>query len=374
DVPFASYDTNDTAAAAAAELDSLGSYYRGPRDQNGKVTTDLLFRGPFVGETAGPYMSQLMFTPTSMGAQTIDQKLQTFSPGQEFMTDTDTFLQVQNGVSTGKTLQFDAVSRYLYNGRGLAAYTHVDVLYQAYFTGLLVLGTLGVPANPGNPYLNSTKQNGFSTFGGPDYTAAVGEIAARALNKVWYQKWLVHLTHRPESGGGVLHQILSGNSKKIDATLNSNILNSQAPQMVFSQYGTFLLPQPFPEGSPTHPSYPTGHGTVGGACITLLKFFFDGSYVIPNPMVPSADGTSLEPYTGSDKLTVNGELNKLARNVTFGHGVFSSIHWRSDSDVSMLLGEAVALSWLQDRAQTYKEKFTIQIQRLDGSTATISNE
>ena len=102
DVPFASYDTNDTAAAAAAELDSLGSYYRGPRDKNGKVTTDLLFRGPFVGETAGPYLSQLMFTPTSLGAQTIDQKLQTFSPGQEFMTDTDTFLQVQNGISTGR--------------------------------------------------------------------------------------------------------------------------------------------------------------------------------------------------------------------------------------------------------------------------------
>ena len=236
------------------------------------------------------------------------------------------------------------------------------------------MGTLGVPANPGNPYLKSTKQNGFSTFGGPDYTAAVGEIAARALSKVWYQKWLVHLTHRPESGGGVLQQILSGNSKKIDATLNSNVLNAQAPQMVFSQFGTFLLPQAFPEGSPTHPSYPTGHGTVGGACITLLKFYFDGSYVIPNPMVPSADGTSLEPYTGGDQLTVNGELNKLAHNVTYGHGIHSSIHWRSDSDVSMLLGEAIALSWLQDRAQTYKEKFTIQLQRLDGSTATISNE
>jgi hypothetical protein len=70
------------------------------------------------------------------------------------------------------------------------------------------------------------------------------------------------------------------------------------------------------------PAYPTGHGTVGGACITLLKFFFDGNFVIPNPVVPTSDGLSLVPYTGSDagQLTVNGELNKLGHNVTFGYG------------------------------------------------------
>jgi len=31
--------------------------------------------------------------------------------------------------------------------------------------------------------------------------AALGEIAARALDVVWYQKWRVHLRHRRESGG-----------------------------------------------------------------------------------------------------------------------------------------------------------------------------
>jgi len=41
------------------------------------------------------------------------------------------------------------------------------------------------------------------------------------------------------------------------------------------------FPQSYPEGSPTHPAYPTGHGVVGGACITVLKFFFDGTFVIP---------------------------------------------------------------------------------------------
>ena len=115
---------------------------------------------------------------------------------------------------------------------------------------------------------------------------------------------------------------------------------------------------------------------IAGACITILKFFFDGSYVIPNPLVPSDDGLSLVPYTGSDagQITVSGELNKLARNITFGHGIHAGIHWRSDSQQSLILGEAFAISVLQDKAQTYNEKFTVRFAKLDGSIATISNQ
>ena len=108
----------------------------------------------------------------------------------------------------------------------------------------------------------------------------------------------------------------------------------------------------------------------------LLKFFFDGNFVIPNPVVPSSDGLSLRPYTGGDagQITVNGELNKLAHNISFGHGIHSGIHWRSDTDSSIQQGEAVAISILQDRAQTYNERFTVSFTKIDGTTATISNQ
>jgi len=375
DVAFTDYSTNAPAIAAATELTGMPAY-RGPRDNNGNVTPALLFRGAFRGETIGPYMSQLMITPTAFGQQEMTQLMTTYQPGIDYMTDTTTFLQVQNGISTGLSNQVDPTPRYLHDWRGLAAWTHVDVLYQGYFVALMVLATLNAPANPGSPYNGSKTQNGFSTFGGPDFAASVGEVAARALNHVWFQKWLVHLTHRPEIGGGLVHQVLSGNGNKVQAHPNSNVLNSQAVARSFSKYGTWLLSQPFPEGSPTHPSYPTGHGTVGGACITILKFFFDGSYVIPDPLVPSSDGLSLQPYTGPDagEITVNGELNKLARNVTFGHGVGAGIHWRTDSDTAMLLGEAMALSNLRDKARTYHEKFSVNITKLDGTVVTISNE
>src|SRR5205807_4101531 len=112
--------------------------------------------------------------------------------------------------------------------------------------------------------------------------------------------------------------------------------------------------------------------------------FFDGNQKIRpllaaagrDLVVPSADGLSLNTYTGADRnnLDLNGELNKLAYNVSFGHGIHAGIHFRSSTYWSILLGEQVALSILQDRAKSYNEPFTINITKFDGTTATITNQ
>ena len=375
DVAFTDYAANSTAIQAAQELSGMPSY-TGPRDSNGNVTPDLLFRGGYPGETIGPYISQLHIIPSFFGAQEMNQLMFTYAAGVDYMNDPTTFQQVQNGIDTGLRNQLDPQARYLHDGRGLGAYTHVDVLYQAYFTAYLVLNTLHVPVNPGNPYVGSRTQNGFGTFGQPDFAATVAAVASFALNCVWYHKWYVHLRHRPESGGAIVRQILTGHGGTIEGHPNNNVLNSMAVQQSFNRYGDYFLSQAFPEGSPTHPAYPTGHGVVAGACITILKFFFDGNFVIPNPVVPSSDGLSLLPYTGGDagQITVNGELNKIAHNISFGHGIHPGIHWRSDTDSSIQLGEALAISILQDRALTYNERFTVRFTKIDGTTATISNQ
>jgi len=373
DVSFSDYADNPLAHQAAAELTRQPTY-AGPRDSNGRVTTDLLFRGPYPGENLGPYVSQFMLMPTSFGAQPISQQLTTYVNGIDYMTDADTFQKIQNGIDTGLQIQIDPILRYLDNGRDLGAYTRVDVLFQAYFVAFLVMATMGVPKNPGNPYNSSTTQNGFGTFGGPDFAASICAVARPALNSVWYQKWVIHLRHRPESGGAIVRQILQGFGNTLMGHVNNNVLNSQAVQASFDKFGDYFLAMAYPEGSPSHPAYPTGHGTVAGACITVLKFFFDGDFVIQNPVVPTPGGLSLVPYTGGDTLTVNGELNKLAHNVSFGHGIHDGVHWRSDTDSSIQLGEAVAISVLQDRARTYKEPFTVTLTKIDGTTATISNQ
>ncbi|HKV41561.1 MAG TPA: vanadium-dependent haloperoxidase [Blastocatellia bacterium] len=375
DVAFTDYGSNPLASQAAAELSAIPSYL-GPRASSGLVTTDLLFRGGFPGESLGPYLSQFFVTPAMMGAQPLSQQMVTYLPNIDYMTSFNDWLTVQNGNVTGLKNQVDPQPRYLHDGRGLSAFTHVDVLYQAYFTALVVLGNIRAPLNPGNPYIGSRTQNGFGTFGDPDVAGTLAEVATRALNAVWYQKWFVHLRPRPEAIGGQVHLIKTGQADKTSVKPSPVVLNSVGLQQSFNKYGTWLLSQAFPEGSPTHPSYPTGHGTVGGACITVLKFFFDGSFVIPDPVVPTSDGLALQPYTGSDagQLTVNGELNKLGHNVSFGHGIHAGIHWRSDTDTSLLLGEAVALSILKDRALTYNEPFTIHLTKFDGTIATISNQ
>jgi membrane-associated phospholipid phosphatase len=309
--------------------------------------------------------------------------MESLAPNIDFMTSFADWMTVQNGNLSKQQIEKDPQLRYLRNGRDLAAYTHVDVLFQAYLTALLVAGTIKIPLNPGNPYAHSKTENGFSSFGDPDFAGTLCEVATRALNAVWYQKWMVHLRPRPEATGGIVHLIKTGKADKTDVKLSNVILNSKGLEASFEKYGTWLLSQAFPEGSPLHPSYPTGHGTVAGACITVLKFFFDGSQKIRplltkinrDVVVPSTDGLSLQPYAGADRdsLDVNGELAKLAHNVSYGHGIHAGIHWRSDTDISILLGEAVALAFLRDRARIYNEPFTVNLTKFDGSTATISN-
>ncbi|MGB8907784.1 MAG: vanadium-dependent haloperoxidase [Candidatus Cybelea sp.] len=378
DAAFTEYPSNTVAKQAAAELSSMPAY-TGPRDAANKVTPDLLFRGGFAGETIGPYVSQFLLLPTALGSLPINQQYTTNKSRVDFVTAPVEFLQVQNGIATGKSLTPGA-ALYLHDGRGFAAYTHDDVLYQAYFVAYLVLNTInsGGPAllNPGNPYVGNKTQNGFATLGQPDIAATLAAVAVEALKAVWYQKWLVHLRHRPESGGAIVYLLKTGQGGTIEGHVSNTVLNSQAVQSSFAANNSYFLSQAFPEGSPTHPAYPTGHGTVAGACITALKFFFDGTFQIANPVASSTDGTTTTAYTpppGEPPLTVNGELHKLARNISFGHGIHAGIHWRSDTETSIELGEAVALSYLRNRAHTYNEEFKISLTRLDGSTATISN-
>ncbi len=375
DIAFTDYSTNTIAAQAATELSSMPTY-AGPRNAADQVTPNLLFRGGFAGEMVGPYLSQFLLQDTALGSLPIVQQYQTNRAQIDFMLDPNEFLQVQNGRSTGRELT-PGGAFYLHDGRGLAAYTHDDVLYQAYFIAYLVLNTINAPLNPGNPYNGSPTQNGFATMGQPDIASALAAVAVEALKAVWYQKWWVHLRHRPESGGAIVHLQKTGQGGSIQGHVSNTVLKSQALQASYAATSntSYLLSQAFPEGSPTHPAYPTGHGVVAGACITVLKFFFDGDTLIENPMVPTNTGQMLMPYTGhgAGSLTVNGELHKLAHNISFGHGIHAGIHWRSDTDTSIQLGEAVALSYLRDRAHTYNEQFKISLTKLDGTTATIAN-
>ena len=398
DVQFEDYATSSIAAQACADLNSM-SYVR----QHGSifpypVTPQNLFRGAINsndGALKGPYLSQFMIQPTFMGVQPMTQMMQRFlsvsEGGGDYCTDPAEYLRIESGFPPSFNLQYDPLYRFMRMGRDLTAYTHVDALHQAYFVACLVLAEINCPVNPGNPYNGSLTQHGFHTLGtqagGPiDAKGTVPEMATRALKASWFHKWIVNLRQRPEEVGALLQARMTNQHPMPQAAqhLHPDLLNSAVLPIAHGQNGTYMLPLAFPEGAPAHPCYPTGHGTVGGACISAIKFFFDGSQRIRpllqaigrDVVVPSDDGLSLVPYTGADRddLTVNGELSKLAWNVTIGHGIHAGIHFRSSSYYSILLGEQVGISALKDRAKSYAEPFTISIKKFDGTTATISNQ
>jgi hypothetical protein len=147
-------------------------------------------------------------------------------------------------------------------------------------------------------------------------------------------------------------------------------VESAVVERVLSKHGTALLPVAFPEGCPTHPSYTAGHATVAGACVTILKWFYDENFVISQPVIPTPDGLALQPYFGPP-LTVGGELNKIASNVATGRNI-AGVHWRSDAMNSLRLGEEIAISLLRDQRALYPEghrgsTFT----RFDGTRITV---
>ncbi len=394
DVPFSEYATNSLVGQAVADMNNM-SYLSSQANNQFPfpVTRQNLFRGQFVagdGNVQGPYMSQFMIQPTYYGSQFLSQQHKIYLPvgggGTNYMTSVSEYQLVQNGGDSGRPIAYDPTPRYLRCGRDLAAYTRVDVLYQGYFTAFLVLAGLGAAPNPGNPYIGSVSQKAFGTLGGPDAAGTIAEMATRALKAAWFHKWIKDMRLRPEEYGGLVQARKTNASPmpQAAAALHPDVLNSAALTATWNNNQSYLLPQAFPEGSPTHPCYPTGHGTVGGACTTLLKFFFNGAQKI-RPLLtnagrdvyePSADGLSLNAYAGVDayNLDINGELNKLAYNITFGHGIHAGIHFRSSSYWSILLGEQVALSVLRDRAKSYNEPFTISIKKFDGTTATITNQ
>ena len=372
DVNFSDYVTNSDALAAADELSQLADF-RGPK-VGGSVTGNTLFRGFTTGDLVGPYVSQFLLLPFDYGALSVEQRFNTYLPassgGADYLRDAASWLAAQNGVPPTEQNRVDPIPRFVRCGRDLAAWVHVDVLFQAYFDASLWLIDNQAPLNPGNPYNNSRTQAGFGTFGPPHFASLLAEVATRALKAVWYEKWFVHRALRPEEFGGLTHFTVS---KIANYPLHSDVLNSNALENTYSRTGSYLLPQTFPEGCPQHPSYGAGHATVAGACVTILKALFDENHIIENPVVASTDGQSLLPYAGADaaNITVGGELNKLAANIGVGRN-HAGVHWRSDYEASLLLGEAVAISVLRDQKGCYNERLVgSSFTRFDGTSIVV---
>jgi hypothetical protein len=420
DVPFIDYDTQGATPGtviqrAARSLSSPwwgGEFtqFAGPK-VNGRVTPRTLFRGIYPGELIGPYVSQFLLkgnaTPTSAnnlpgrtdkdglisyGSRVIDQRQRTVLPGVDYLTTFNPWLQAQEGADFRGQDQVDPTRRFIRSLRDGANFVHFDLVVDAWYNaawyllseptgnqlnanaGTVVMRDREFPFDQGNPYNTALKQDGFITLGPVQALQLVTDVITRAGAAVWFQKWFVHRRLRPEELGGRIHNHLR-NARYYP--IHYQILWSLRWGMLSSYFnaGTgWLLPQAYPEGAPTHPAYGAGHAAISGACATILKAFFNEETPIENPVQASADGLTLVDYTGDDRncMTVGSELNKLAGNIAIFRNA-AGVHWRTDYDQSLLLGEQVAIEMLREISLTMNEPEYFLLTRFNGKRIRIQN-
>ncbi|WP_299404899.1 vanadium-dependent haloperoxidase [Acaryochloris sp. IP29b_bin.148] len=446
DQPFNDFETgtaNADITNSIARLNALSYITNGqpgrPRkvDSAGELDPQTVFRGSSPGVEVGPYLSQFLLIGNTdrngngsvdqglitYGVLHIDQKVPLAQPGEDYMREMDDYVLVQRGIRPGPEnyvpdggASSRPLRRFISTPRDLATYVHYDALYEAYLNACIILLEMGTPFDPSFDHLSgvgaaassaSTRRNagGFALYGGPHILNLVTEVATRALKAVRFQKFNNHIRLRPEalaarlelvrlglpappaliSSMGTFRGILENNS---GGTLNA------IAALPGVGAGSYFLPMAFPEGSPMHPAYGAGHATVAGACVTILKAFFDTSAVLAEsggtvtfkrlssgdtpiafraPAISNPPGGTLDASTPDEFLTLEGELNKLAANISIGRDM-AGVHYFTDYYDSLRMGEEIAIGILEEQALTYStDPFVLSLPTFDGDVRRIGS-
>lgn len=451
-------DINNTVNRLNA-LDYVSNQTGRPRKVN-QITSLLdpqtVFRGSSPRVEVGPYLSQFLLIGNTdlnrggsvengkiaYGALQTDQKVAIAEPRKNYMFTLADYVEVQRGIRPPRETYGSVKGsptlpparpprRFISTPRDLATYVHYDALYEAYLNACIILLGMDTPFDPGFDHLSgggaaagnaATRRNagGFTLYGGPHILTLVTEVATRALKAVRFQKFNNHIRLRPEALASRIELARRHDASMLPATIT-------VPPAIISDVGAFkaalesnfgggidstlssivsgpgsttaLLPMAFPEGSPMHPSYGAGHASVAGACVTILKAFFDTSAVLaqtttgevafkrlgsgdtaiefrapnlPGPEtgegVPSGDLVST---IGGQFLTLEGELNKLAANISIGRNM-AGVHYFSDYYNSLRMGEKIALGILEEQALAYlTDPYVLSVPTFDGDVVRI---
>ena len=408
DVRFDQYANSTLIADACEDLNNLGF----EQEFGFKCTPDTIFRGPYEGCDVGPHVSQFLLQDFQFGNQPI-QQLQCYPrENLDYLTDLETWNEVNNGDIDPTGSDIIEGTRRIISLRDAGQWVHLDLPHQSGLWATLILLGLNADISNASPYANGSIRTAepFGSLGAPDITIQSGLAGVYGLKHAWFQKWGVHRRLRPEVYAQRLELFRRGvlgnspdkpfddelfnklfgdgadvwrNTKVLDPILEHN--RKQNIDQNRGKEGTWLLPIAYPEGSPTHPSYPGGHSAFIAAAATIAKAFFtDGEF--SNPKVPMHDGQQLKDFKG-EKLTIHGELNKLIANITlFRDG--AGMHWRTDGTAlganskerlhkgletgGNLLGEQMAISMLRDIKCTYREEVgTFKFNSISGNPIKI---
>lgn len=381
---------NPDVQTILGKLNSLPNKSTAPTtESDGMISNKTLLRGDEVGCTVGPYISQYLYSDFKYGSINISQKYNSEFVSRETTTDITPsyWVTVQEGGLDGTTVF--TPNRYVNSGRVLGSIVHSDPLFYFYYNAALISFQLGI----GSEYKGSNTNSAWISGGNPSILESVASVSVEGLQTAWYNKYN-NLTIRPEVFS---QRIWSAVNSTVDSHLVQNTPGYAFIRSFVENYNLSgsinsdnkIITTLYPEGSPTHPSQPAGHSLVAGSCVTILKAMLDTvdtSNAVPESkpwpsmvLKHSIDGTSLvdynEPLSGT--VTINGELNKLASNISIGRN-WAGVHYRSDADLE--LGEKVAIAHLINKCLTFHESNTdsnfngFSLQKFDGSYIRITKD
>ena len=440
---------------------AVGNHPRRRRlDDSEVVSPQTVLRGHTTGDRKGPYLSQFLLMGSrhlggvqleeegnlQYGSIRADMRVRAASPNKDYLTHWNEWLDVQNGANVGGVQTYVESPadrfRFIATPRDLATYVHFDALYEAYLNACIWLLNVKAPFDPNfSDILGRTRHTeGFALFGGPHILSLVTEVATRGLKAVRFQKFNMHLRLRPEALAGLvtahhagvlsdMPEIAQARVERFHDALNAAVAgvslldrvsdhnqdqNTAVDPVTMQERHTPylsaqggigaandlpLLPMAFAEGSPMHPSYGAGHATVAGACITILKAFFDEDACIARNsiseevravsaeqiaaggwekvvFVPTDDGSAIDDLGANfcelDYLRVGDELNKLAANISIGRNM-AGVHFYSDYIDSLRMGEEIAIGILQEQSVLYpKDQFRVSLTTFDGQKCVIA--
>ena len=313
--------------------------------------------------------------------------------------------------------------KYCHTPRVLGSMVHSDPLYQFYYNAALVARQNGIEPQGFDGVADKARlrSSEWTSSGFPDILASVAHVALGALRVAWYHKYGVGMKIRPEVYAqriqlayekeedenfrkvpglhglkikcdnhmkDLLHEVSEKNKQLLkEANKDANNEDDKEAEkrlMEEANNKNYYLCLQYPEGSPTHPSHPAGHAVVAGACCTILKAMFNchdengNQLPWPEGAKHSIDGDSLVDFGDAHKMTIVGEFNKLASNVSLGRD-FAGVHYRCDGECGMKIGEQYAISYLKDKCKEYYESQSglfnqFFLEKFDGEKVCISRD
>ena len=364
------------------------------------------------------------------GARTIEQKVRIARPGMDYMVRWADWLDVQNGryksapvpdVFVGNETRFmsrlrDLTTLYIRDHRA----GHDERFCQAYVNAARILLSERYAFDAGLACRGNLHDGDdgdtVTPFGAGHMLALLAEVAERARDTARTQDIPMDRRLPPEAAAALFHTVYTDYhpQRDLDPPLNGKpyakgdgSLEAVARDLIADRIAVYthpyrdgkpegseinlavvieeilvhnskrsgdetgLLPMAFPDGAPMDPAQGAAHAVVAGACVTLLKAFFNmrnpndrrkpAFLVDPGEraLVPSPGKDEFD--TGPDMfcveipfgLTLEGELNKLMWNAA-GALNLAGVHYYCDTIECTLFGEAISIGMLREQMLVHK--------------------